>query len=283
VVELGPRQRNFVPAAHAVQALLNGDLALMRVGPGRYLSRQALPPWVKTVPEVLMPEVVPLAPRERSLDVALPLERLAPGLAERVMDPFYEDQGETEVSLAEIATSETTLPVLSHHHACGTLKLRQQDQRLYDQPGPVSVVTFVTPEGVSLPIWVNQETRLLYGFLTWFQQTLPPCGALVTIQRDPEDAERYFLLHEGETDPGTYISQARFEQLTALRDRLRRKRPFLVNVVTALLQVSDKGLAFDQLWSQVNVIRRTTRLLLASTLTAYEQFEDTGSGRWRLV
>ncbi|MEI6501540.1 MAG: hypothetical protein WCP21_11030, partial [Armatimonadota bacterium] len=154
---LEPRKRNFVPAAHALHATLNTDLALLHVGPGRYLSRQTLPPWVKAVPGTLVPEAVPLAPREKSRDLLLPLEELAPGLAERVVDPRYEDEGEQGIVAHGDVVTETSLPILLHHHRCGTMKLRGQDRTLYDQPGPISLVTFVTPKSRCLPIWINQE------------------------------------------------------------------------------------------------------------------------------
>jgi hypothetical protein len=161
------------------------------------------------------------------------------------------------------------------------MKLRARDLQFFHQNVPIMLVTFVTPGGERLPVWINQQTRLLYGFLTWYDAALPPCGALVTIQRDTEDRDVYHLLYKGETDPGTYIGKDRLAQLESLRDRLRRKRPFLVDIIVALLHGNDKGLQFDQLWSQVNVIRRTTRQMVASTLTQYEQFVESG-GRWRI-
>ena len=229
-----------------------------------------------------MPETVPLAPRETSLDVLLPLAELAPGLADHVVDSRYEDVGEAVASAWDSVVTETSISIPLHHHRCGTMKLRARDRMLYDQAGPIALVTFVTPLGRRLPIWVNQETRLLYGFLTWYAEALPPSGALLTVRRDPQDSDVYHLSYEGETDAGTYLGHDRLAQLEALRSRLRRKRPFLVEVVTALLHGNAKGLAFDQLWAQTNVIRRTTRLLLASTLTAYAQFGE-AHGKWRLV
>ncbi|MGE5530518.1 MAG: hypothetical protein ACM3VW_00200 [Bacteroidota bacterium] len=278
---LGPRQRNFAPAAHVLEQALGSDLGLIRVSTGRYLSRRTLPPWVSTVPAALVPEVVAVAPREKSKDIVLPTEQLAPGLAERVLDPFYEDEGETGLSAEPVDEAQTPMPIAYHHRRCGTMKLRVRDVQLFDQQGPIALVTFVTPAGERLPVWINQPTRLLYGFLTWYDEALPLCGALVTIKRDAEDGDVYHLLYKGETDAGTYIGKDRLAQLESLRDRLRRKRPFLVDIIVALLHGNDKGLQFDQLWSQVNVIRRTTRQLLASTLTQYEQFVESG-GRWKL-
>ncbi|MHB8994031.1 MAG: hypothetical protein ACYC63_02150 [Armatimonadota bacterium] len=283
LLQLQPRQRNFGPSAHVLEQTLSSDSALLRLSPGRYLSHRTLPPWVSTVPEALVPEVVLLAPRERSKDIVLPLEQLAPGLAEHVLDPFYEDEGEAGISAEPVDEVQTAVPIASHHRRCGTMKLRARDRDLFDQQGPIALVTFVTPAGERLPVWVNQQTRLLYGLLKWYDDAaLPPCGALVTINRDLDDRDVYHLVYKSETDGGTYIGRDRLAQLDSLRDRLRRKRPFLVDIIKALLQGSDKGLPFDQIWSQVNVIRRTTRQLVASTLTVNEQFAESG-GRWRLM
>lgn len=282
LLQLQPQQRSFGPSAHVLEQTLSSETSLLRLSPGRYLSRSTLPPWVSTVPEALVPSVVLLAPRERSKDTLLPLEQLAPGLAEHVLDPFYEDEGEIGLTAEAVDEVRTTMPIAPHHRRCGTMKLRARDRDLFDQQGPIALVTFVTPAGERLPVWVNQQTRLLYGFLKWYDDaTLPPCGALVTISRDPDDRDVYHLVYKSETDGGTYIGRDRLAQLESLRDRLHRKRPFLVDIIKALLQGNDKGLPFDQLWSQVNVIRRTTRQLVASTLTVNDEFTESG-GRWRL-
>lgn len=282
LLALRPRQKNFGPAIHALEARLSGDLSLLRLAPGCYLSRQSFPPWVRSVPATLAPEKVALSPSEASLDVILPLEKLPPELAEVVRKPHYEDQGEPEVALGPEAVDETTLPVLYHHTLCGTLKLRLCDRRLFDVPGPLSVIEMETPEGWRWPVWVNTETRLLYGLLPWFSQNLPPCGALLTIRRSAV-AGRYELHYDGETDPGVYVGRERFGQLLGLRERLRRRRAFLTEIATELLASAERGLAFDQLWSQTNLIRRTTRLQLASVLHYHARFAQTEAQRWRLA
>ncbi|MEN6302118.1 MAG: hypothetical protein ABFD96_05295 [Armatimonadia bacterium] len=273
VIHVRPRQKQFVASAQAVDGLLSSEMTLLRVGSGRYLPRLATPQWVRTVPEALVPQ--------QAGERLLPLDELAPGLAGHVTDPFYEDQGEAEVAVGEESVDATRIPVAYHHFQCGTLKLRLQDLHLFDVPGPVSVVSFITPEGDTLPVWVNTETRLLYGLLVWYQQHLPPAGALLEIERNPELVETYHLASDAATDQATYIGKDRLAQLEAIRTRLSRKRATLAEVLAAVLHGVTKGLAFDQLWAQVNVIRRVTRLQVASVLTAEERFEQMDGGRWR--
>jgi hypothetical protein len=282
LLELRPRQKNYGPAIYALESRLSSDLTLLRLAPGYYLSRENLPPWVHTVPEALRPEHVAVAPSETSLDVILPLEQMPAELVEVVRNPVYEDQGEAEVGLGDEAADETTLPVLYHHTLCGTLKLRLCDRRLFDVPGPLSVVEMQTPDGWRGPVWVNTETRLLYGLFSWFTDNLPPSGALLTIRRS-EKAGLYELSYDGKNDLAVYVGRDRTAEVLGLRERLRRRRAFLTEVAGELLSTTERGLAFDQLWAQVNMIRRTTRLQLASVLHHHDRFTATENQRWRLA
>lgn len=282
VLKLRPKQRNFGPAAHAVEDLLSSDLRLARLQRGQYISRQAVPDWVRSVPETLVPEVLALGPREVSPDVVLPLEELDPDLRDVVRSPFYEDQGEPDVAVGDESAESTQMPIAYHHYRLGTAKLRLGDRRLFNVPGPITMVTLHSPDETAFPVWVNTETRLLYGLLPWYQEWLHPTGSLLTIRRLPERVGAYALEYNGETDSGTYVGRERFTQLLELGERLRRRRAFRLEIVTELLGHSDKGLSFDQLWAQVNLIARSTRLQVASLLSHYPQFRLAGGGRWAL-
>ena len=56
VLELRPNARKYKVAAHAVQSLLDADKSLMRTAVGYYLARDAVPGWVSTVPDELVPD-----------------------------------------------------------------------------------------------------------------------------------------------------------------------------------------------------------------------------------
>jgi hypothetical protein len=90
----------------------------------------------------------------------------------------------------------------------------------------------------------------------------------------------YELACNDDTDPCTYLGRERLAQLLETADRLRRRRAFLLDIVAELLHQSGKGLAFDQLWTQVNIVRRTTRLQVASLLSHYPRFTLAAGGRW---
>lgn len=282
VLKLRPKQRDFGPAAYALEELLNGDLRLARVQRGQYLPRQNVPAWVRSVPETLIPETLTLGPREVSPDVTLQANELEADLREQVRSPFYEDQGEPDVALGEESADSTRMAIAYHHYRLGTAKLRLCDRRLFNVPAPIAMVWFRSPDETIFPVWINTDTRLLYGLLTWYREWLHPTGSLLTIRRLPDRVGTYALEYNGETDSGTYIGRERFAQVLDLRERLRRRRAFRLEIITELLGQSDKGLPFDQLWAQVNLIARSTRLQVASILSHYPQFSLVG-GRWMLT
>ena len=280
VLQIEPDQRNYANAAKSIEELLDNDMSLLRVARGYYIPRAAIPQWVYALPRPLKPEETAALPRERSPDVVLSLEEIEKDLVERVTDPFYEDVGDKHIVITEQPDTETTLPVLYHHRQCGTAPYRICDRLLFDSSEGVSVVTFVTTEGERMPVWINREIGLLYGLLSWYESNLPASGALMTVRRRPGEHRTYDVIYDGTNDAATYIGRERLEQVLALQKRLQRRRVFLYDVVRELLLMAEKGLIFDQLWAQLNIIRRTTRLQLASILSYYPHFKISEGARW---
>jgi hypothetical protein len=281
VLGLRPRQRNYPAAVHAVDTALGADLSLSRLRPGTYLCRAAIPPWVTEVPEAVRPQHGPLTP-DQDAEALLPIAELPPELAAHVLNAVYEDVGETKVTVAEEPMQETHLAIPWHHHQCGTMMLRQRDRRLLDLPATLTMLTLEAPAGECLPVWANTQTSLLYGLLAWYYENLPPSGAVVTLRRsDRPDA--LTLEYSDQVDSAARIGEERLEHLLHLRDRLQRRPTSTAETVVAVLHGQPRGFTFDQLWFQLNIVRRTTRHQLASTLMLAEQLQQTDNGRWQVA
>ena len=190
--------------------------------------------------------------------------------------------GETEVTVVGEPLTEISLTIPWHHWRCGTLMLRQRDRSFFRLPASLTLLTLQTPDDRRLPVWANSQTSLLYGLLTWYDEVLPPSGAIVTLRRT--DAPGVLVLeYNEEMDHAARIGADRMAQLLALRDRLQRRPTSLAETVAAVLQGQAKGLAFDPLWFQLNIVRRTTRHQLASALILADQLQAADGGRWRAV
>ena len=281
VLGVRPRQRNFPAAVHALDAALGADLSLSRLRPGTYLRRSAVPPWVAEAPEALRPQHGPLTP-DQGAEALVPIAELPPELAAHVLNAAYEDVGETEVLVDDEPLQETHLVIPWHHYRCGTMMIRRQDCRLLDLPAPLTMLTLETPVGECLTVWANGQTALLYGLLAWYHETLPPSGAVVTLGRT-ERPEVLTVAYGDQVDPAARIGEERLGHLLHLHERLQRRPTALAEVVAAVLQGQARGLAFDPLWFQLNLVRRTTRHQLASALVLSEPLQQAENGRWRAV
>lgn len=278
VLGIRPRGRDFSGAIHAVEAAMAAEPSLARLRPGKYLVQPGVPAWVRTLPE---PVQVPPGPDTAGAEELPALEELPEELAELVQDPMYEDVGEPVVRAGEEAALETQLIIPWHHHLCGTFFLRSRDMRFFGAPAGVNMITLVLPDGRRQPIWMNGHTRLAYGLLGWYDEALPLTGALVTL-RPGEEADVFTVEYDGETHPPAVVGEERMERLLQLREFVRRRRMSIAGIVRAVLQKQAKGLGFDRLWTQVNIVQRMTRYQLASALARGEGLVDAGKGKWRV-
>lgn len=275
VLGIRPRGRDFTGAIHAVEAVMAAETSLTRLRPGKYLASVGLPAWVRTVPEPLR---VPAVPESETGDAP---EELPEELAELVQDPLQEDVGEPVVAEGEEPALETQLIIPWHHHCCGTFFLRRRDMRFFGAPAGLSVITLVLPDGRRQPVWVNGETRLAYGLLGWYDEALPLTGALVTL-RPTDEADVFAVEYTGETYAPAVVNEERLERLLQLREFVRRRRLTTTEIVRAVLQKQPKGLDFDRLWTQTNIIQRMTRHQVAWALVRDEGLVDAGKGKWRV-
>ncbi len=284
VLGLTPNQRKYAPAAQAVAELLMGVEGVRKLQPGRYLRAAAIPPWARTVPRALLTEEWTVAVNKEgeltSEDVILHPEGLAAEALEAAADPYYDDVGELYVAPVAAKAETLTYPVLYHHHLAGTIKLRTMDSEFFAAEDALTMVNLDCDGDELLDVWLNKDTGLIYGLSAWYQTHLPPSGALLSISK-ADAIGRYLLHHDDETDAQTYIGKDTLHELFAWRDRFSH-RPTPLREVMRLLLADDKGLPFNQLWAQLNIIRRTTRAQLASILSFFHCFEYGEGNRWYL-
>ena len=285
VLELTPNQRKYAPAVHAVEVLLSTMQSLRRLQPGRYLRSAAVPWWARVVPETL---IVPRWTIElgeggklRSRDVLLALEGLSESAREAATEPYYDDIGEPYVSpvVAEAPAGRITSPVLNHHYRAGTMYVRATDMEFYASDANLIPIDLRYKGHLLIGAWLNRETRLVTGLGPWFQTVLPPSGAELTIVKTDIPGE-YLLEYDGETDSRTYIGKETLAELEEWAERLHGHPLSLRELCLPLM--GDKGVLFDQLWAQLNFIRRVSRAQLASVLTFYNCFSY-DAGRWHAV
>ena len=133
------------------------------------------------------------------------------------------------------------------------------------------------PGGHKSQVWVNNETRLLYGLLDWFQAIPIDSGATFTLER--AELDRYIINYNDESEPMMFISRNRINELLELQERAENEALSTFDIMREVMEHNRKGIEFLTLHTEVNIVRRTTRRLIASNLSAYHCFFQRG-GVW---
>ena len=134
------------------------------------------------------------------------------------------------------------------------------------------------PAGRELQIWANHDVRLLYGFVDWWYEQPVESGAVFTLTKTlrPNVLEFAWL---DQPDPVVFISAQRMEELRQLgvQGEGRSTLDLLIDVMAHW----PKGADYLTLLAEVNVVRRSSRRLIASLLSSYQCFyQRSGSPVW---
>jgi len=282
ILELKPNARKYKIAAHAVQALLEEDKGLMRTSVGYYLPADAVPEWVRVVPDALRP-----APPDPGEDVLLRIQGLHESLVDAVLDPAREDVRcgvPIPAADGQLATDTILYPLLYHHHSAGTMFVRALDWPVLEGQSEISVLTFRPPDADAFTVWLNRGLGLIFGLGTWYRQYVRPAGEIISLT--PGDGPAEFVIeHTGKLDKAVALEAERVAALEEKRRRVATRPTTIFELLVELVGEHASGISFDALWSEMNVVRRTTRLQIASALTWFRCFEHTGGKAegWRFV
>jgi hypothetical protein len=282
ILEMKPNARKYKSAAHALQNLLAGDDTFVRTSTGHYLAAGTVPGWISEVPDELVPE--PTAAEE---DVLLAAEGLHKSLASAVVDPVYDDilSGlPSEPEGEDLADDHTVLPLLYHHYLAGTMYVRPLDRALFAGDSAISVLTFRHGDADTLSVWLNRDLWLIFGLGSWYRGRVHPAGSLISIRAGRSPGE-FLLEYSGGRDEAIAVDDERLAVLEERRERVATRPTSAFDLLVEIVSEHRSGIRFDALWSQVNVVRRTTRWQIASILSYHNCFEYVGGKTqgWKFV
>ncbi|MFQ6098044.1 MAG: hypothetical protein ACE5O2_09995, partial [Armatimonadota bacterium] len=270
---LYPGDDSFAAAVRALARELDEVDEVVSIGFGKYCSPGFVPVGVRQVPAVLAPTDA------QGADAALPDRDLPPALRKLIHDPEREDVGEEgDVSLParRKKRTEATYVVPYHHLQAGTLKVRRVDHDLFPAQPELVQMRFEY-QGDGFDVWLNNATALLFGLGAWYSQYVPGPGALIRISTT-EAAGTYELHYDGETDEHAYIEQARVARLRRLHAEAEKSDLSTLEIMQAIAQEHPSGVHFYTLVAEMNVVRRTSKRVIASHLCSSPHFAPV-SGR----
>jgi hypothetical protein len=257
------------------------------VGANRFQAPDTLPPYLGQVPESLTFPVLPrfeMADGE-VLDQMLSDDAFDRGLQDAVLDPIAQDVNDQEdgadtlwPSGVSAASKSLRLVLKSHHKEIGTFPLAQIPRGFFPAEPNIVEVTLRDVEGVAYSVYVDYNVQLVYGLFDVYAEIAADSGAVFTLEKTDDPAEFKFVFGN-ETDKDVYVSADRFAVLTDYRAEVEGGPVSTYDIVRTILEHYHKGASFLTLLTEVNIVRRTPRRLLASILSGYTAFSERAN-RW---
>jgi len=270
--EITPSNKTFPDDMANLMASLRGDARVTWVGGDRFQKAGQIADFVNEVPEPFkfVPSGV-LDEEGEPIDIELTDDGLSSSLRKLLSHPLATDVLDEDILPAPKTMPESVRLVLkSIHRELGTFPLCQLPTGWLDAEPKIQELIFIDPNGRELQVWVNQEARLMFGLIEWwFDFTL-------TKTTKPNVLEFAWM---DQPDPVVYISSQRMEELRQIGARADGMST--LDILVEVMGHWPKGADYLTILAEVNVVRRSSRRLVASLLSSYQCFyQRSGSPVW---
>jgi hypothetical protein len=173
---------------------------------------------------------------------------------------------------------QVRLVLKSIHRELGTFPMAQIPTGWLEAKPTLQEVIVMDASGRELQIWANHDARLLYGFIDWWYEQPIESGAVFTLTKTSRPNVLEFEWMD-QPDPVVYISAARMEELRNLGAAAEGKTT--LDLLIEVMQHWPKGADYLTVLAEINVVRRSSRRLIASLLSSYQCFyQRSGSPVW---
>lgn len=280
IFDVTPDYRTYQDDLQTTIQALSTDDRVIWVGSDRFRPQGSIPGYVFSVPALLeIPHRQYFDAEGNPIDQLLEDDGFDGGLEREIMNPLVQDVLDEEpVPLPDPNPPSNARAVVKYHHKqIGTMPLCQFPSGFFPAAPAILETEFTLPGGQKAQVWVNNETRLFYGLLDWFQSIPIDSGATFTLERQAPD--RFVVNYNDESEPAMFISRNRVNELLALQERAESEDLPTFEIVREIMEHYRKGIEFLTLHTEVNIVRRTTRRLVASILSEYHCFFQRG-GAW---
>jgi hypothetical protein len=278
--EITPSNKTFPDDMTNIMTALREQPEAWWVGADRFRKKDTAPDYIYSVPEPFQFPTLDSRDEEGELvDVELTDEGLSTSLRKLLTHPLAMDVLDEDIAPAPKNMPEKLRLVLkSIHRELGTFPLAQLPTGFLETDPSIQELIFIDPDGRELQVWANQEARLLYNLIDWWFEQPVESGAVFTVTRTAKPNVFEFAW-EDQTDPVVYISTQRMEELRKIQTRVEG-----MSGLALLIEIMShwpKGADFLTVLTEMNVVRRTPRRLIASLLSSYQCFyQRSGSPVW---
>ena len=290
IFEIRPGGSTFAADVETLTAYLRSKPSDFQwVGTDRFRAPGTLPPYLGQLPESL---TFPALPRFETadgeiLDQMLEDAGLEEGLQAEILDPIAQDVNDQapadQTRWPESATADAhrlRLVLKAHHKEIGTFPLAQVPPGFFPAEPNIVELTLRDSSGTGYSIYVDYDVQLVYGLFDVYSEIAAESGAVVYLEKTDKPDE-YKFVDENESDANVFVSPARLDDLLEFRNEVEGGAPISTyDIARRILSHYGKGCSFLTLLTEVNLVRRTPRRLLASILSGYSAF-NRGASKWK--
>ncbi|MBV6458315.1 MAG: hypothetical protein HONBIEJF_01442 [Fimbriimonadaceae bacterium] len=278
--EITPSVKTFPDDLANVIAALQSRDDVWWVGGDRFRKPGTAPDFVETIPDVFQFVQTSFLDEEGELvDVELTDDGLSSTLRKLLLHPLATDVlDEDPTPPAKNMPEALRLVLKPIHRELGTFPLSQFPNGFLDGQPEIQELIFSDPHGRELQVWANLRHRLLFNFIDWFYEQPVESGAVFSLMKTHKPNVFEFAWLD-QTDPVVYISTQRMEELRDIATRADDMST--LQILQEVMTHWPKGADFLTILWEVNVVRRSTRRLVASLLSSYHCFyQRSGSPVW---
>lgn len=278
--EITASNKTFPDDMSNLMTALRDQKEVVWVGGDRFRKKGSAPDFIESVPEPFHYPMLEFQDEEgEPLEIELNDEGLSSSLRKLLLHPLAMDVLDEDIMPAAKQIPETIRLVLkSIHRELGTFPMCQIPTGWLTTDPSIQELIFTDNNGRELQVWANHEARLLYNLVDWWYEQNVENGAVFTLTKTTKPNVFEFTWDE-QTDPVVYISSQRMEELRTMQERSEAMST--LDILTEVMSHWPKGADFLTIHAEVNVVRRSTRRLIASLLSSFQCFyQRSGSPVW---
>jgi len=278
--EITPSNKTFPDDMTNIMTSLRGDARVIWVGGDRFRKAGEVPEFINEVPEPF--KFVDSGAKDEEgepVDIELTDDGLSSSLRKLLSHPLATDVLDEDIMPAPKTMPESVRLVLkSIHRELGTFPLCQLPTGWLDAEPSIQELIFIDAAGNELQAWVNHDARLMFGLIEWWFEQPIESGAVFTLTKTPRPNVLEFAWMD-QPDPVVYISTQRMEELRQIGARAEGMST--LDILVEVMGHWPKGADYLTILAEVNVVRRSSRRLVASLLSSYQCFyQRSGSPVW---
>jgi hypothetical protein len=278
--EITPGTKTFIDDLANIVAALRTDSAVQWLGGDRFRRVGNLPDGILEVPQPFeFPATTATDDEGELVDIELTDDGLSTSLRKLLTHPLAMDVLDEDISPAPRLMPDTVrLALKAVHRELGTFPMCQLPTGYLENEPKIQELVIIDDQGRELSVWANLQARLIFGWIDWWFEQPVESGAVFNLTKTNKANTLEFTWLR-DPDPVIFIESDRMEELREIGAEAEGK-----STLDLLIQVMEnwpKGADFLTLLAEVNVVRRSSRRLIASLLSSYQCFyQRSGSPVW---